>query len=54
MKDIHVDEASYAVSRLAAGIGILSGLAGTAVMTAAQMIEMKITGREASDAPIGL
>lgn len=33
------------------GIGILAGLAGTAVMTAAQMIEMKITGRKGSYTP---
>lgn len=33
------------------GIGIISGLAGTLVMTAAQMIEMKISGRKPSDTP---
>ncbi|MBF9255592.1 hypothetical protein I2I11_20000 [Pontibacter sp. 172403-2] len=35
----------------AIGCGIIAGLAGTAVMTVAQMIEMKITGRPPSDTP---
>ena len=35
----------------AIGKGILAGLAGTAAMTLSQMIEMKITKREPSDAP---
>jgi len=35
----------------AIGRGIIAGLAGTAAMTVAQMIEMKITGRKASDTP---
>lgn len=35
----------------AIGRGIIAGLAGTAVMTVAQMIEMKITGRKPSDTP---
>lgn len=41
------------VGRLASGIGIgiAAGLVGTAVMTAAQMIEMQISGRESSDTP---
>jgi hypothetical protein len=33
------------------GIGIVAGFVGTVVMTAAQMVEMKITGRKASDTP---
>lgn len=33
------------------GIGIVAGLVGTAVMTVAQMVEMKISGRESSDTP---
>ena len=34
------------------GKGLLAGLAGTVAITISQMIEMKITGREPSDAPI--
>ncbi len=33
------------------GIGLLAGAVGTAVMTIAQMIDMKVTGREPSDTP---
>ncbi|WP_428331432.1 hypothetical protein [Mucilaginibacter sp.] len=36
----------------AIGIGLLAGLAGTAAITLSQMIEMKITKREPSEAPI--
>lgn len=36
----------------ALGKGLLAGLAATAAMTLSQMIEMKITQREASDAPV--
>lgn len=36
----------------AIGKGLLAGLAGTAAITLSQMIEMKITKREASDAPV--
>lgn len=36
----------------AIGKGLLAGLAGTAAITVSQMIEMKITRREASDAPV--
>lgn len=36
---------------LALGKGIIAGLAGTAVISISQMIEMKITGREPSDTP---
>lgn len=36
---------------LALGKGIIAGLAGTAAITLSQMIEMKITKRESSDAP---
>lgn len=46
-------EASTGIAHVAAGIGIgiLAGLAGTVVMTAAQMIEMKISGRKPSNTP---
>ena len=40
---------SYAA---AIGKGIVAGLIGTAVMTLAQVIEMKITKREGSDTPV--
>ena len=33
------------------GVGLMAGLAGTLAITISQMIEMKITGREASDTP---
>jgi hypothetical protein len=36
----------------AIGKGLLAGLAGTAAITLSQMIEMKITKRQASDAPV--
>ena len=36
----------------AIGKGLLAGLAGTAAITLSQMIEMKITKRQPSDAPI--
>lgn len=36
---------------MALGKGIIAGLAGTVAISIAQMIEMKITGREGSDAP---
>lgn len=36
----------------ALGKGLLAGLAGTAAITLSQMIEMSITKREASDAPV--
>jgi hypothetical protein len=59
MKDINQqtkynpEKASTDIARAAAGIGIgiLAGLAGTAVMTVAQMIEMKISGRKPSITP---
>lgn len=35
----------------AVGKGLASGMVGTAVLTAAQMIEMKLSGREPSSAP---
>ena len=38
----------------AIGKGLLAGIAATAVMTLSQMIEMKITKREASEAPLTL
>jgi hypothetical protein len=34
------------------GKGILAGLAGTAAMTAAQMVDQRLTGGERSDAPV--
>lgn len=36
---------------LALGKGMIAGLAGTVAISIAQMMEMKITGREGSDAP---
>lgn len=36
----------------AIGKGLLAGLAATAAITISQMIEMKITGRKPSDAPV--
>ncbi len=36
----------------ALGVGLLAGLAGTIAMTIAQRIDMKITGRKASDVPV--
>ncbi|MBE7178040.1 MAG: hypothetical protein INR69_16680 [Mucilaginibacter polytrichastri] len=36
----------------AIGKGILAGVVGTAAITLSQMIEMRITGRESSDAPV--
>jgi len=36
----------------AIGMGLLAGLAGTAAITLSQMIEMRITKRKASDAPV--
>lgn len=46
-------EAATTIATLAGGIGIgiVAGLVGTAVMTAAQMIEMQISGRKPSDTP---
>ena len=48
---IHQDNALGALGS-AIGRGLLAGLAATAAMTLSQMIEMKITKREASDAPV--
>lgn len=47
------DDATSAIAHVAAGIGIgiVAGLVGTAVMTAAQMLEMQISGRKSSDTP---
>ncbi len=36
----------------ALGKGIIAGLAGTAAITISQMIEMQLTGRKTSDAPV--
>jgi hypothetical protein len=48
---IHQDNTIGALGS-AIGRGLLAGLAATAAMTLSQMIEMKITKREASDAPV--
>jgi hypothetical protein len=48
---IHEDNALGALGN-AIGKGLLAGLAATAAMTLSQMIEMKITKRESSDAPL--
>lgn len=47
------EEATTTLARVASGIGIglVAGLVGTVVMTAAQMIEMQFSGREPSDTP---
>ncbi len=36
----------------ALGVGLIAGLAGTVAITVSQMIEMKITKRDSSDAPV--
>jgi len=36
----------------AIGIGLLAGIIGTAAITISQMIEMKVDGRQPSDAPV--
>ena len=48
---IHQDNTLGALGS-AIGKGLLAGLAATAAITLSQMIEMKITKREASDAPV--
>lgn len=48
MKRIHSTAGKIAFTL---GKGIIAGLAGTAAISIAQMIEMKITGRKPSDAP---
>ncbi|WP_242919190.1 hypothetical protein [Pontibacter liquoris] len=48
-KDAHTAPWQYFCR--AAGRGLLAGLAGTAAMTVAQLIEMQLTGREPSDTP---
>ncbi|MDB5009882.1 MAG: hypothetical protein JWQ06_671, partial [Mucilaginibacter sp.] len=48
---IHEDNALGELGS-AIGKGLLAGLAATAAMTLSQMIEMKITKREPSDAPV--
>ncbi|TWR26162.1 hypothetical protein FPZ42_11075 [Mucilaginibacter achroorhodeus] len=48
---IHEDNALGALGS-AIGRGLLAGLAATAAMTLSQMIEMKITKRESSNAPV--
>lgn len=53
-KDRHKDhELPQALAKFAAGIGvgIVAGMVGTALMTAAQLLEMKYTGRKPSDTP---
>jgi hypothetical protein len=37
---------------MAIGIGLVAGVIGTVAITVSQMIEMKINGREPSDAPV--
>jgi len=44
--------ASLASLGAAIGKGLIAGLTGAAAMTLAQMIEMKLTGRSASSAPV--
>lgn len=48
MKRIHSKAGKVA---FALGKGVIAGLAGTAAITIAQMIEMKISGRKPSDTP---
>lgn len=48
MKRIHSAAGKVA---FALGKGVIAGLAGTAAITIAQMIEMKVTGRGPSDSP---
>ena len=48
---IHEDNTLGALGN-AIGKGLLAGLTATAAMTLSQMIEMKITKREASDSPV--
>jgi hypothetical protein len=48
---LHEDNSLGALGS-AIGKGLLAGIAATAAMTLSQMIEMKITKREASDAPV--
>jgi hypothetical protein len=52
-KSQHQQGATPILARVASGIGIgmVAGLAGTLVMTAAQMMEMQISGRAPSDTP---
>ncbi|MBF8965518.1 hypothetical protein I0P70_19870 [Pontibacter sp. FD36] len=47
------EQATATVAKVAAGIGIglIAGLVGTVVMTAAQMLEMQFSGRKPSDTP---
>jgi hypothetical protein len=48
---VHEDNSLGALGS-AIGKGLLAGIAATAAITISQMIEMKITGREPSDAPV--
>ncbi len=52
-KNKQKDETTTTLARVAGGIGIgiVAGLVGTAVMTAAQMLEMQISGRKPSNTP---
>lgn len=45
-------ESAFAALGTAIGVGLLAGLAGTAAITISQMIEMKITKRQPSKAPV--
>lgn len=51
--DLNQEGATATMAQVAAGtgIGIIAGLVGTVVMTAAQMIEMQFSGRKPSDTP---
>jgi len=46
-------KAAKIIARVAGGIGLgmVAGLTGTVIMTAAQMIEMQLSGRQPSDTP---
>lgn len=47
-----VEENSLKALSLAIGTGVLAGLAGTAAITISQLIEMKLTDRKPSTAPV--
>lgn len=51
MKSKHIQQTLATVGE-AIGKGILAGIAGTAAITLSQMIEMQITKRSMSDAPV--
>lgn len=49
---VHKKRSAVADLGTAIGVGLLAGLAGTAAITVSQMIEMKITKRKPSNAPV--